>query len=71
MKKGLALLLLSIFFVGCINPSKEARIQKLEAEALDSRERINQLEAAVKDLKSSNAQLQSHLSQGSAIENTN
>lgn len=62
MKKGLVILVVSILFIGCnMNPSKEARIQKLETEMLQSIEKINQLENKVKSLEDINEQLKSRL----------
>jgi len=62
MKKGLVIVVVSILFIGCnMNPSKEARIQKLETEMLQSIEKINQLENKVKSLEDINEQLQSRL----------
>ncbi len=62
MKKGLVIVVVSILFIGCnMNPSKEARIQKLETEMLQSIEKINQLENKVKSLEDINEQLKSRL----------
>lgn len=62
MKKGLVIVVVSILFIGCnMNPSKEARIQKLETEMLQSIEKINQLENKVKSLEDINEQLQSRI----------
>lgn len=62
MKKGLVIVVISLLFIGCnMNPSKEARIQKLETEMLQSIEKINQLENKVKSLEDINEQLQSRL----------
>lgn len=62
MRKALIILCLATFFIGCnMNPSKEARIQKLESEIQQSIDQINQLEKRVANLESSNAQLKSRL----------
>lgn len=67
MKKGLVIVVISLLFIGCnMNPSKEARIQKLETEMLQSIEKINQLENRVQSLEAINEQLKSRLL---AIEN--
>lgn len=67
MKKGLVIVVISLLFIGCnMNPSKEARIQKIETEMLQSAEKINQLENKVESLEAINEQLQSRLL---AIEN--
>lgn len=44
-----------------MNPSKEARIQKLETEILQAIEKINQLENRVESLEVMNEQLESRL----------
>ena len=59
MKKAFGILALSVFFMGCnINPSKEARIQKLETEIQQSIEKINQLEKRIETLEEQNEGLQ-------------
>ena len=62
MKKALGIIALSVFFIGCnMNPSKEARIQKLEAEIQHTVEKINQLEKRVEALEEINAELKSKI----------
>lgn len=62
MKKGLVIVVISLLFIGCnMNPSKEARIQKLETEILQAIEKINQLENRVESLEVMNEQLESRL----------
>ena len=53
---------LSVFLSGCnMNPSKEARIQKLETEIEQSLEKIEDLETRVGALESQNEQLQKEI----------
>ncbi len=62
MKKILVFLTISVLFIGCnLNPNKEARIQKIEAEILQSNEKINQLENRIESLESINEQLKSRI----------
>ena len=64
MKHILVIIALSIFLFGCnMNPSKEARIQKLETETLQSVEKIKQLENKVEALENSNEQLKTRVSE--------
>ena len=64
MKKALGIFTLSILLFGCtMNPSKEARIQKLETEMQNSLEQIEQLEKRVEILEQSNAVLTSKIEQ--------
>ena len=59
IKKIVLIATLSVFLSGCnMNPSKEARIQKLETEIQQSLEKIEDLEARVQALESQNEQLQ-------------
>ncbi|MGA9238223.1 hypothetical protein [Robiginitalea sp.] len=59
IKKTVLIATLSVFLSGCnMNPSKEARIQKLETEIQQSLEKIEDLEARVRALESQNEQLQ-------------
>jgi cell division protein FtsL len=61
-KKIFVILSVVVVFLGCnMNPSKEARIQKLETEILQSVEKINQLEKRVRDLEDTNEQLKSRI----------
>lgn len=63
MKKAFGIIALSIFFIGCtMNPSKEARIQKLEREIQQSLEKIDQLESKVAALQSVNETLKTKIS---------
>ena len=62
MKKAFVIVALSILFVGCnMNPSKNARIQKLESEILQSVEKIDQLEKKVETLESVIEKLKSRI----------
>lgn len=62
MKKAALLTILSLFLLGCnMNPSKEARLQKLEAEIQQSMEKINTLEASVQALEQTNTQLKTRI----------
>ena len=59
IKKTVLIATLSVFLSGCnMNPSKEARIQKLETEIQQSLEKIEDLDARVRALESQNEQLQ-------------
>lgn len=61
-KLGIGFITLSFFIVGCnMNPSKEARIQKLESEIQDSSKKIKQLEKRVEGLEEMNKQLISRI----------
>lgn len=62
MKNALTIIALSIFFIGCnVNLSKEARIQKLEAEIQQSIEKIDQLEKRIGSLEEANTALLSKI----------
>ncbi len=64
MKKALGIFILAILLFGCnMNPSKEARIQKLETEILNSMEQINKLEKRVETLEQNNTELESKIEQ--------
>lgn len=64
MKKILGIIAMSVFIIGCnMNPNKEARIQKLETEVLQSMERIDQLENRVKTLENMNEKLNTRVSE--------
>jgi len=59
IKKTVLISSLLVFLSGCnMNPSKEARIQKLETEIQQSLEKIEDLEIRVQALETHNAQLQ-------------
>lgn len=59
MKKVFVIIAISVLFIGCnVNPSKEARIQKLENEIQLSMEKINQLEKRIETLEEINEGLQ-------------
>ena len=59
MKKVFGIIAISVLFIGCnMNPSKEARIQKLETEIQQSMEKINQLEKRIETLEEINEGLQ-------------
>lgn len=59
MKKVFGIIAVSFLFIGCnMNPSKEARILKLETEIQHSMDKINQLEARVESLEEVNKRLQ-------------
>jgi septal ring factor EnvC (AmiA/AmiB activator) len=52
----------SVFLSGCnMNPSKEARIQKLETGIQQSQDKIEGLETRVRALESQNEQLQKRI----------
>jgi TolA-binding protein len=58
MKKIYLSATLVLFFFGCtMNPSKEARIQKLEIEIQQAIEKINSLESRIESLEEINEQL--------------
>ena len=62
IKKTVLIATLSVFLSGCnMNPSKEARIQKLEMEIQQSLEKIEDLETRVGALESQNEELQKKL----------
>lgn len=62
MKKVLLLTLCSLFLLGCnMNPNKEARVQQLETEMLQTMDKINTLERQVQALESINEELESRL----------
>jgi hypothetical protein len=62
MKKVLLLAAFSFFFFGCnMNPSKEARLQKLEAEIQHSIDKISQLESSLQTLELENQQLKTRV----------
>lgn len=58
IKKTVLIATLAVFLTGCnMNPSKEARIQKLETEIQQSQEKIEGLEIRVGALESQNEEL--------------
>ena len=62
IKKLVFITTLSVFLSGCnMNPSKEARIQKLETEIRQSLDKIDALETRVQTLESQNEALQKRL----------
>ncbi len=62
MKKVLLIITIAGFFIGCnMNPSKEARIQKLEAEIQMTIHKVNELESRVQTLEVLNAQLKTRI----------
>ena len=62
IKKLVFITTLSMFLCGCnMNPSKEARIQKLEMEIQQSLVKIEALEARVQTLEIENEQLQNRM----------
>ncbi|MCI4671758.1 MAG: hypothetical protein MRZ79_26690 [Bacteroidia bacterium] len=64
MKKVFGIIAISVLFIGCnMNPSKEARIQKLEAEIQESMAKINQLEEKIEKLEEINEGLQLKIDQ--------
>ena len=57
MKKIYLIVLCSFFLLGCsMNPSKEARLQKLETEMEQTRDSIHKLEHRIKVLEAANNQ---------------
>jgi len=62
MRKAFLIIILSLFFFGCnINPSKEARIQKLETEAQQTIDKIKNLERSLQKLEGENKQLKARV----------
>jgi len=62
MKKVLLIITIAGFFIGCkMNPSKEARIQKLETEIQMTIHKVNELESRVQTLEVLNAQLKTRI----------
>jgi len=62
IKKTVLIASLTVFLYGCnLNPSKEARIQKLETDIEQSLEKIGGLETRVQILESQNKKLQAKL----------
>lgn len=62
MKKVLLLAVFSFLLFGCnVNPSKEARLQKLETEIQQSMDKISALEKSVQMLSDENEQLKARL----------
>lgn len=63
MKKAFIISATALLFIGCnMNPSKGARIQKLETEMMQSAEKINELEKRIIELEEVNSRLQTRLS---------
>lgn len=63
MKKVFAISVTMLLLLGCaMNPSKEARIQKLETELVQSIDKINELEKRIISLEEVNVALQIRLS---------
>jgi len=59
MRKTLIIAMLAILFIGCnINPSKEARLQKLEAEMQQMNNAVMELESQVQALEEKNKELE-------------
>jgi len=62
MKKVLLLAAFSFILFGCnMNPSKEARIRKLEAEMQSSIDKISVLESSVRMLEEENKELKTRI----------
>lgn len=62
MKKIFLIATCSLFFIGCnMNPNKEARIQKLETEIMQTIDKINKLESRVQVLEVVNDQLKTRI----------
>lgn len=58
MKKVFLCIACSVFLLGCnMNPSKEARIQKLETEIEQTLDRVSELESSIQTLKGINEDL--------------
>jgi outer membrane murein-binding lipoprotein Lpp len=64
MKKVFLCIACSVFLLGCnMNPSKEARIQKLETEVQQTLDRVSELESSIQTLKSMNEDLAAKVSE--------
>ena len=62
MKKLLLISTLTFFFAGCnMNPSKEARIQKLETEIQEVEDKLQQLEDKIQTLEEVNEELKARI----------
>lgn len=62
MKKLLLFSLTSTILLGCnMKPSKEARIQTLEAEIVQTKEKTDGLESRIQTLEEANKQLESRI----------
>ena len=62
MKKVLILIIFTSFLISCnINPNKEARIQKLEAEIQLVTDKVNELENKIQTLEAVNEQLKTRV----------
>ena len=62
MKKVFVISVTMLLLLGCtMNPSKEARIQKLETELMQSIDKINELEKRIISLEEVNIALQTKL----------
>lgn len=62
MKNVLALVIFASFLVSCnVNPSKEARIQKLESEISTVTSQIKKIENRVKLLETENEELKTKI----------
>lgn len=62
MKKTLLIITFASFLISCnINPSKEARIQKLETEIQLATDKINDLDKKVQSLEVVNGQLKTRV----------
>ena len=62
MRKAFLIIILSLLFFGCnMNPSKEARIQKLETEAQQTIDKIKNLERSLQKLEGENKQLKTRV----------
>jgi peptidoglycan hydrolase CwlO-like protein len=62
MKKICVIASLSLFLFACnINPNKEARIQQLETEIQQTKNKINRLESSVLALEAKNEELRTRI----------
>ena len=62
MKKTLLIITFASFLISCnINPNKEARIQKLEAEIQLVTDKVNELENKIQTLEAVNEQLKTRV----------
>ncbi|MET7029510.1 hypothetical protein [Sediminicola luteus] len=62
MKKIILIAAFSLLLIGCnMNPSKEARIQKLETEILKAMDKIRSLESRIQNLEDIKGELNTRI----------